>query len=147
MCSESIVRRPLRVRHLLAEIEGAPAALLRSRRRLGRLLERSLDAAGFHRLGLAAGHSFRAGGRGVTLVVLLSESHAAIHTYPEIGYAALDILACGTADPAAASRHFARELGAARVRMRIVRRALPGRAGAKPALPMRKGLPGAGRHL
>lgn len=122
MSERSPVRRPLRVRHLLAEIEGAPAKLLRSRRRLGRLLDLALDAAGFHRLGVAAGHSFRSGGRGVTLVVLLSESHAAVHTYPETGYAALDILACGAADPAEASRRFAEGLGAARLRIRTVRR-------------------------
>lgn len=34
-------------------------------------------------------------GMGVTGVVLLSESHISIHSWPEIGYAALDIFVCG----------------------------------------------------
>lgn len=33
--------------------------------------------------------------QGITAVLLLSESHIAIHTWPEIGYIALDIFTCG----------------------------------------------------
>ena len=32
---------------------------------------------------------------GLTALALLSESHMTIHTYPELGYAAIDIFACG----------------------------------------------------
>ncbi len=32
---------------------------------------------------------------GVTAVLLLAESHISIHTWPEYGYAALDIFTCG----------------------------------------------------
>src|SRR5690606_8451706 len=32
---------------------------------------------------------------GVTVLIMLSESHASIHTYPEKGYAALDCYTCG----------------------------------------------------
>ena len=38
-------------------------------------------------------------GQGVTGVVLLAESHISVHTWPELGYAALDIFMCGRADP------------------------------------------------
>jgi S-adenosylmethionine decarboxylase len=34
--------------------------------------------------------------QGVTAIVVLAESHISIHTYPEKGYAALDIFTCGT---------------------------------------------------
>ena len=34
-------------------------------------------------------------GRGVTGVALLAESHISIHTWPEHGYAAVDIFMCG----------------------------------------------------
>lgn len=38
--------------------------------------------------------------QGVTALVLLSESHLSIHTWPEEGYAAIDAFTCGdTADP------------------------------------------------
>ena len=35
---------------------------------------------------------------GVTGVALLAESHMSIHTWPEKGYAAIDIFMCGRAD-------------------------------------------------
>jgi len=34
-------------------------------------------------------------GQGVTGVVMLAESHLSIHTWPEHGYAAIDIFMCG----------------------------------------------------
>ncbi len=38
--------------------------------------------------------------QGATVLVLLSESHMSIHTYPEKGFAALDCYTCGeTVDP------------------------------------------------
>jgi len=36
-------------------------------------------------------------GKGITGVALLAESHLSIHTWPEHGYAALDIFMCGAA--------------------------------------------------
>lgn len=36
---------------------------------------------------------------GVTGVVVLSESHISIHTWPEENYAAVDIFMCGSCDP------------------------------------------------
>ncbi len=35
-------------------------------------------------------------GNGVTMVILLSESHASIHTYPEFGACFVDLFTCGT---------------------------------------------------
>jgi S-adenosylmethionine decarboxylase len=36
---------------------------------------------------------------GVSGVAVLAESHISIHTWPDIGYAALDVFMCGKADP------------------------------------------------
>jgi S-adenosylmethionine decarboxylase len=36
---------------------------------------------------------------GVSGVAVLAESHISIHTWPESGYAALDVFMCGSADP------------------------------------------------
>ena len=38
-------------------------------------------------------------GCGVSGVLVLAESHVSIHTWPERGYAALDIFVCGGCDP------------------------------------------------
>jgi len=43
-------------------------------------------------------HHFTPNG-GVSGVVVLAESHISIHTWPERGFAALDIFMCGTCDP------------------------------------------------
>ncbi|WP_159881133.1 adenosylmethionine decarboxylase [Paenibacillus puerhi] len=44
--------------------------------------------------------------QGATVLVLLSESHLSIHTYPERGFAALDCYTCGeTVDPQLAIEH------------------------------------------
>jgi S-adenosylmethionine decarboxylase len=37
--------------------------------------------------------------QGVTVLILLSESHISIHTWPEKGEAAVDVFTCGNADP------------------------------------------------
>ena len=43
------------------------------------------------------GESFhRFSPQGVSGVVVIAESHLSIHTWPEFGYAALDIFTCGT---------------------------------------------------
>ena len=39
--------------------------------------------------------------RGVSGVAVLAESHISIHTWPENGYAALDVFMCGSAEPQA----------------------------------------------
>jgi S-adenosylmethionine decarboxylase len=43
-------------------------------------------------------HHFGAG-FGYTGVVILSESHISVHTWPEKGYAAIDVFMCGDCDP------------------------------------------------
>jgi S-adenosylmethionine decarboxylase len=44
--------------------------------------------------------------QGATVLVLLSESHLSIHTYPERGFAAIDCYTCGeTVDPQVAIDH------------------------------------------
>jgi len=44
-------------------------------------------------------HPFEPNG-GVSGVAVLAESHISIHSWPERGYAALDVFMCGSADPA-----------------------------------------------
>ena len=85
--------------HLLADLSGIAADRLRDADAFMGVLRESLAAAGFHVLRECV-QQFPAGA-GFTGVALLSESHAAVHTYPERGYAAFDLFGCGSADPQA----------------------------------------------
>ena len=49
-------------------------------------------------------------GQGLTLTYLLSESHAAVHTWPEWGFAAFDFLTCGNVNLAELNDHLNWEL-------------------------------------
>lgn len=50
--------------------------------------------------------------QGVTGVLVLSESHLSIHTYPEEGFAAIDCYTCGTTvDPEVACDYLKKVLG------------------------------------
>jgi S-adenosylmethionine decarboxylase len=60
-------------------------------------LRRAVQAAGATLVHLHL-HEFGSGG-GVSGVAVLAESHISIHTWPERGYAAIDVFMCGAADP------------------------------------------------
>ena len=58
------------------------------------LLVKAAKAAGATSLKVE-GHKFGKE-QGITVFVMLAESHISIHSWPEYGYAALDIFMCGT---------------------------------------------------
>ena len=60
-------------------------------------LRRCVDAAGATLLHIHL-HHFEPNG-GVSGVAVLAESHISIHTWPDVGYAALDVFMCGSANP------------------------------------------------
>ena len=60
-------------------------------------LRRCVDAAGATLLHIHL-HHFEPNG-GVSGVAVLAESHISIHSWPENGYAALDVFMCGNATP------------------------------------------------
>ena len=65
------------------------------------LIESTLDAAARH-AGATVLHSYYhpfGEGQGVSGVTVLAESHISIHTWPERGYAAIDVFMCGDCDP------------------------------------------------
>ncbi len=83
--------------HLLADLHDIEPALLSDPERIDMLLRDAALAAGARVL---HGHFHKFGeGMGVTGVLLLAESHISIHTWPENGFAAVDIFMCGAAEP------------------------------------------------
>jgi S-adenosylmethionine decarboxylase len=62
---------------------------------------------------------------GVTVVGLLAESHISIHTWPEHGYAAVDIFTCGEcADPRQACDYLVRRFDARAHKLLVLRRGI-----------------------
>ena len=81
--------------HLIVDLFGAKR--LDDIKHIERTLKRCVDAAGANLLHIHL-HHFTPNG-GVSGVAVLSESHISIHSWPEAGYAALDVFMCGDARP------------------------------------------------
>lgn len=80
--------------HVLAEFGGVDADLCNDVERLETALRESLVAAGVTICDVVH-KQFEP--HGVTVLALLSESHASIHTYPESGDIFVDVFTCGSA--------------------------------------------------
>ena len=83
-------------RHLLLELSGCSAMALNDREGVRSALRAAAAAAGAVIISEAL-HGFSP--HGLTALVLLAESHISIHTWPEAGYAAVDIYTCGGCRP------------------------------------------------
>ena len=82
-------------RHLLVEFSGCDAAALGS---LEGITEAMLEAARVSGANVVT-HSFhRFSPQGISGVVIIAESHLAIHTWPERAFAAVDFFTCGGVD-------------------------------------------------
>lgn len=112
--------RPFVGRHVLAELVGVEPALLDDHTAVCAALRDSLTEAG---ASVLSSHAERFQPHGVTVVAVLAESHASVHTWPEHRSAFVDVFTCGdSADPVRATELLARRLGAARVHLRTVHR-------------------------
>ena len=57
---------------------------------------------------------------GVTGIILITESHFFIHTWPDDQYAALDIFTCGAMEPKAAIENLKKSFRAKKVKIRTI---------------------------
>lgn len=108
-------------RHLVADLHGCTADL-NNPRLVMETLEQACEVA---RATVVerSGHHFSP--YGVTVVLVIAESHLAIHTWPEYRYAAVDLFTCGNSvDTWKAFEHVKRALGASRVEVREIERGL-----------------------
>ncbi|MFK7873681.1 MAG: adenosylmethionine decarboxylase [Oligoflexales bacterium] len=80
--------------HVLGELYEVDSKLLQDENLLESCLREGIEQSGASLCGIQT-KKFDEGG-GVTILALLSESHASIHTYPEKGALFFDAFTCGT---------------------------------------------------
>ncbi|WP_293443696.1 adenosylmethionine decarboxylase [Persephonella sp.] len=78
--------------HILADLYGVDFDKLDHVEDVRELLEGAVKYAGLSKL---SSHFHQFYPHGATGVILLEESHISIHTWPEHGYAAIDVYTCG----------------------------------------------------
>ncbi|MGE5580116.1 MAG: adenosylmethionine decarboxylase [Bacillota bacterium] len=107
-------------RHVLAEVFGCEFRILNDLDRIREILVSAALTAGAE-VRETAFHRFSP--QGVSGVVVISESHIAIHTWPELGYAALDVFTCGErVDPWVALDAIVKDFGSTNVTAQEMKR-------------------------
>ena len=102
----------MNARQILIELHGCPAERLNDADGIERAMLAAAEASGAT---VISAHFHRFSPLGVSGVVLIAESHLTIHTWPERGYAAVDVFTCGeTVDPWGAHRSLMADLSAER---------------------------------
>ena len=81
--------------HILLELWGVSRDLLDDSAELEQRLIEAATRGGAHVLE-GKFRSFEP--QGISGVLILAESHITLHTWPELGYAAVDVFTCGPAD-------------------------------------------------
>ena len=96
-------------RHVLLELRDCDPQVLNDLNFLKRCLIETAEQIG----ATVLGESFsQFSPQGVSGVVIIAESHLCIHTWPEYGYAAVDVFTCGqTVDPVQAVKPIVEKLG------------------------------------
>ncbi|MEX2355573.1 MAG: adenosylmethionine decarboxylase [Thermaerobacterales bacterium] len=100
-------------RHVLAELYDCDAQALNDVQCVEEMMVKAALEAGAE-IREVAFHKFSP--QGVSGVVVISESHLAIHTWPELNYAAIDVFTCGDrVDPWDACHYLVEHFGAGRI--------------------------------
>ncbi|MGI5920824.1 MAG: adenosylmethionine decarboxylase [Syntrophomonadaceae bacterium] len=109
-------------RHVLAEVHGCRFEVLNDIDKVQDIMVNAALEAGAEIRELVF-HKFSP--QGVSGVVVISESHLAIHTWPELGYAAVDVFTCGEkVNPWDACNYLAEMFGAEYVDAQELKRGL-----------------------
>ncbi|MBE0477620.1 adenosylmethionine decarboxylase [Candidatus Aerophobetes bacterium] len=81
--------------HIISDLYGCEPERLARAKQIKQFIEQTIDESGLTKI-KSCFHQFDP--YGVTGLVLLSESHLAIHTWPEYRYVSLDVYSCGPPD-------------------------------------------------
>ncbi len=96
-------------RHILVEFYGCDPAVLNNKEEVEKIMNKAAESSGATIIN-SNFHMFSP--YGVSGVVVISESHLAVHTWPEYGYAAVDVYTCGDdVDPWVAFDYINRAFG------------------------------------
>lgn len=119
-------------RHVILEYYGCSAELLNNPDALAPIFVGAVDAM---RANIVSQSFRRFEPHGVSGVIVISESHLTVHTWPEFGYAAIDVFTCGeVVDPWAAHQHLVEHLAPSRTsQMELKRGSFDVPAGTLPA--------------
>jgi len=112
--------------HLILECRGCPTDLIDRLPSIRKALRSAAKVCGLHVIQEGM-HRFRP--HGVTGYVLLSESHISIHTWPEHGFAVVDLLSCVRVEREALKTTFRQLLKPRRVVVRTTKRGAAGAPG------------------
>ncbi|MDX6152029.1 MULTISPECIES: adenosylmethionine decarboxylase [Marinococcus] len=97
-------------RHVISELWGCDEETLNNVNAIERIFVNAALKAGAE-IREVIFHKFAP--QGVSGVVIISESHLTIHSFPEHGYASIDVYTCGDhIDPNTAAKYIAGSLGA-----------------------------------
>jgi len=108
--------------HIIIECSGCNPEILNNLEAVKRILTEAAIAA---KAEVKERAFYRFAPQGVSGVVVISESHLSIHTWPEYGYAALDIYTCGDkAMPWKACLYAAREFQTTNIKITEIRRGI-----------------------
>ena len=120
-------------RQILVEFYDCDRDVLNSEQRIREIL---LEGVRLSRATIVSDTFHTFSPHGVSGVVVIAESHVTIHTWPEHGYAAVDIFTCGeTIDPWVIQKYLERNFLAANVSSMELKRGLfPQKVSHKPML-------------
>ncbi|CAA9572743.1 MAG: S-adenosylmethionine decarboxylase proenzyme, prokaryotic class 1B [uncultured Truepera sp.] len=112
---------PFAGHHLLAELYGVVPSKLDDPELLAGALRRGVEQGGATLLHLEVR---RFNPHGVTVLALLAESHASLHSYPEAGALFFDAFTCGKGQPEAILAAVVAALAPGEVRSSLIQRGL-----------------------
>jgi len=108
--------------HYVVEASGCDPKILSDANKIREIF---LRAAEIGNMEVKASYFFKFSPTGVSGMVIVAESHVSIHTWPEKGYAAIDVYTCGeNADPEKAVDYILDAIGAEYAHVSEVKRGI-----------------------
>lgn len=106
-------------REIIADLRGCDPRVIDDEQLLRRLVQEAIRQTKHHMLDISV-KKFQP--IGVTVLAILAESHLSLHTYPEIGYVAIDVFTCGSNKPEPILEYLQEKFGAKEMYWEYIRR-------------------------